>query len=314
MADGTSSGGSSSRRGLGKGLGALIVNTDPESLESPNRGAAPARDINAGVLHLPIDAISPNPQQPRSQFDKDTLAELAASIRKHGVIQPLVVTENADDPDKYWLITGERRLRASQIAELTTVPAIIREASPQQLLELALVENIQRSDLNALEEAAAYQILMERFGLTQTETAQRVGRSRSAVANTLRLLNLPQEVQQALISDTISAGHARALLSLPDEQAMSNALKRILDRDLNVRQTEELVRQMLQPTPESAPTRQASKPDPHLQYLEDRFRTTLGTRVNLNQNKDGSGRLVVHFYNNDALQNLFERFISDDDE
>ena len=310
MADDSSGSGSSIRRGLGRGLGALIVNTDPARDEPQEHSVQP----DNGIRMIPIEAISPNPQQPRTSFDEDALAELAASIREHGVIQPLIVTENPEQVDQYWLITGERRLRASQIAQLTKVPSIVREASPQQLLELALVENVQRADLNPLEEAGAYQILIDRFALTQEEIAQRVGRSRSAVANTLRLLQLPGDVQHALIAGAITAGHARAILSLPDETAMSDALQRILARGLNVRQTEELVKLMVRQDSEPGPERQISIPDAHVQYLENRFRAALGTRVNLNRNRDGSGRLVVHFYNDEDLESIYQIIAADEEE
>lgn len=314
MGDQNSANASAKRRGLGKGLGALIVNTDPESLQPDEADTQPEHNIPAaGVLQISVDAIDPNPQQPRTVFDPDSLQELASSIREHGVIQPLVVMENPDQAGRYWLITGERRWRAAQLAQQASVPAIVRDASPQQLLELALVENVQRSDLNALEEAAAYQILVDRFDLKQEEIAQRVGRSRSAIANTLRLLHLPQDVQQALIAGSISAGHARALLSLTDESTMSDMLNRIQARALSVRQTEDLVKKMQQPLPEQKAGRQIAPPDAHVQYLEGQFRSALGTRVNLNRNKDGSGRLVVHFYNDDDLQHLYERFVEDAD-
>lgn len=302
MPDDSSGSGSTIRRGLGRGLGALIVNTDPTRHE---RDETDSQSEGGGVRLIAVGDISPNPQQPRTDFNEDALAELAASIREHGVIQPLIVTEDPQQPGQYWLIAGERRLRAAQIAQLTEVPSIVRDASPQQLLELALVENVQRADLNPLEEASAYQMLIDRFALTQEEIAQRVGRSRSAVANTVRLLQLPADVQQALISDVITAGHARALLALPDETAMNDALHRILARGLNVRQTEELVKQMLRQDAGPGPSRQERAPDSHVEYLENRFRAALGTRVNLNRNRDGSGRLVVHFYNDEDLESLY---------
>ncbi len=318
MADKLSGNSSAKRRGLGKGLGALIVNTDPETLESTGASTpADGRVGQSGILQIPVECISANPQQPRTQFDELALVELAKSIREHGIIQPLVVTENPNEPGAYWLITGERRWRAAHLAGLERVPAVVRDATPRELLELALVENVQRSDLNALEEAAAYQLLIDRFHLKQEEIAQRVGRSRSAVANTLRLLNLPQDVQQALIDGEITAGHARALLALPDAESMSIVLERITSNGLNVRQTEEMVKVLLQPAPqareERASEKQKATPDAYLQDLEGQFRNALGTRVNLNRNRDGSGRLVVHFYNDDDLQSLYERFVEESD-
>jgi ParB family chromosome partitioning protein len=310
-----SSGGSNKRRGLGRGLGALIVDTQSaraEDVSSTDTGTV------AGVLQLPVEAISPNPQQPRTTFEPAALEELAASIREHGILQPLIVTREvtreAQQAERYWLVTGERRWRAARLAALDSVPAIVREVSPQQLLELALVENLQRADLNPLEEAAAYQTLTNEFSLTQAEIGQRVGKSRSAVANTLRLLQLPLPAQQALTEQRISAGHARALLALSDQAAISAVLERILARDLTVRQTEEMVRQIL-----LAPQLREAQPElpdqtthTHVAYLENRFRTALGTRVNLNRNADGSGRLIVHFYSDEDLDKLV-RFIAPDD-
>jgi ParB family chromosome partitioning protein len=225
------------------------------------------------------------------------------------------MTHESQQAERYWLIAGERRWRAARLAALASVPAIVREASPQQLLELALVENLQRADLNPLEEATAYQTLTHEFSLTQAEIGQRVGKSRSAVANTLRLLQLPLPAQQALTEQRISAGHARALLALSDQAAMNAALEQILTRDLSVRQTEEMVRQLL-----LAPQLHKTQPEPPTQpwvsqvaYLENRFRTALGTRVNLNRNADGSGRLIIHFYNDEDLDNLV-RVITPGDE
>ena len=296
------------RRGLGRGLGALIVNTQADA------ATARASDTHEGVRLLPLDAITPNPQQPRTTFDQAALEELAASIREHGILQPLIVTETPDQPGRYWLIAGERRLRAARLALLEEAPAIVREASPQQLVEWALVENLQRADLNPLEEAAAYQSLMDDFGLTQAEIGQRVGKSRSAIANTVRLLQLPPDAQQALSEGRISAGHARALLALSEPSLMSQALERVLAYDLSVRQTEELVKRLLQPAPEEPPA-QTPQPeaDSYLSHLENRFRAALGTRVSLTRNRDGSGRLIVHFYNDEDLDNIY-RLIAGDEE
>lgn len=296
------------KRGLGRGLGALIMNTTGVST------ASSAGSETGGVRQLHIDDLNPNPHQPRTHFDGATLTELADSIRAHGIIQPLVVTMAPDQPDRYWIVAGERRWRAARLAGLTVVPAIVREASPQQLMEWALVENVQRDDLNPLEEAVAFQALLADFGLTQAEVAERVGKSRSAVANSVRLLHLPPDAQQAIVDGRISAGHARALLSLPAVDLMQTALAEIVARQLSVRQTEALVKQMLE-----APPRPVAEPiiDPnlqaHLSHLEDRFRSALSTRVSLNRNDDGSGRLVVHFYSDDDLDTIY-RLITGVDE
>jgi ParB family chromosome partitioning protein len=192
------------------------------------------------------------------------------------------------------------------------VPVIVREASPQQLMEWALVENVQRSDLNPLEEASAYQSPMDEFGMTQAEVAQRVGKSRSAVANTVRLLQLPASVQAAVVDGEISAGHARALLALEDDARMEEGLDIIRTRGFNVRQTEDLVRRMLHPSPEK-PAADDPQMQAQIKYLEDRFRASLGTRVSLSRNPDGSGRLVVHFYSDDDLQHLYQRMVEEDE-
>jgi ParB family chromosome partitioning protein len=212
----------SQKRGLGKGLEALIPPAPPKPV-SP--------EVQAGAIEVPVDRISPNPHQPRQTMDPDKLQDLANSIIAHGLIQPLIVTRVGG---AYQLIAGERRWRASQLAGLTSVPVIIKETSPQQMLELALVENIQRADLNPLEEAEAYDQLMKEFGLTQEAVAERVGKSRTAVANIVRLLHLPDEVKKALASGAISEGHARALLSLKRQRDQLNALETIVKRELNV--------------------------------------------------------------------------------
>lgn len=297
----------SRRRGLGRGLGALLASTDTANPASPE---VMAQAEAGGVQMAAIDRISPNPAQPRTQFDETALLELAASIREHGIIQPLIVTVNPEmGPGHFWLVAGERRWRASHLAGLRDVPVIVREATPQQLLEWALVENVQRADLNPLEEAAAYQEMIDRFSFTQAQVADRVGKSRSAVANFVRLLQLPMSIQSALNDGQISAGHARSLLALPDAQSMGAALKQILTKGFNVRQTEILVKRLLE-SPVSPPQAEA---DPqmkaHLRSLEDQFRANLSTKVNLARNPDGSGRLVIHFYSDDDLDHLYNTIV-----
>jgi ParB family chromosome partitioning protein len=273
------------RRGLGKGLEALI----------------PAGETSASAMvDVPVAAITRNPMQPRGSLDPDAMAELAASIREHGLIQPLVVTQQG--PERYQLIAGERRWQAARIAGLATVPVIIKEATPQQMLELALVENIQRADLNPLEEAAAYHHLVDEFGLTQEQVAERVGKSRVAVTNTMRLLRLPPQVQGAVVDGTIHEGHARALLALPTPEAQLAALRTVVARALSVRQTEELVRRLKAERRESKPKQPLS---PELQALEEDFRSRLGTKVQLFRNRKGRGRLVIHFYNQEDLEALY---------
>lgn len=303
------------RRGLGRGLGSLIVNT--ESGIPPSERVIEQAEAG-GIRLISVDAIQPNPHQPRTNFDETALTELAASIREHGILQPLIVTKtqsqnsaaSLEQEEAYWIVAGERRWRAAQRADLNEVPAIVRETTPQQLMEWALVENIQRADLNPLEEAAAYQALINELNMTQAQVAERVAKSRSAVANILRLQTLPVEAQNALLSNLISAGHARALLALPDSEIVNQALDMILAEELTVRQTETLVKQLLEP--ETGEDEPEIVPDvdhqmqTHLTYLEDRFRSALGTKVSLTRNGDGSGRLVVHFYNDDDLDNIYQ--------
>lgn len=285
------------RRALGRGLDALI----------PASGATP------GLRRVAVEAIRPNPKQPRSVFDEDALQELTDSIRQVGLIQPLVVHQvpsaDADVPPRYELITGERRWRAAQRAGLQHVDVIVKEVSPLELLELALIENIQRSDLNPLEEASAYQQLADEFGMTHEQIAERVGRSRVSVTNSLRLLRLPTEIKSGLLEARISEGHARALLMLEEAEEQLLAYRRVLRGKLSVRQTEELVRR-LRSTPD-APTKETRR-SPETVHLEQQFRDSLGTKVDLFRSRKG-GRVVIHFYSEEDLQTLYDRFVGVDD-
>lgn len=278
------------KTGLGKGLEALI----------PAAGEEAAAQ---GVVEMPLDSITPNPHQPRSPIRDQDLVELAASIEVHGIIQPLVVTKTDEE---YQLITGERRWRAARLAGLSTVPVVVKDVVPSEMLELALVENVQRSDLNPLEEAMAYHQLSKEFGLTQKMIAQRVGKSRTAVTNTMRLLKAARSVQEALLEDRISEGHARALLGLEKAEAQEAALKTTLNKDLNVRQTEELVRRILGLRREEP--RPAHEVSPQTRSLESQFREALGTKVTLARSGEG-GRLVIYFYSEEELEALHERIV-----
>lgn len=286
------------RKVLGRGLNALIPQTGAEGDRS-------------GPLQVDIERIKPNPHQPRQQFDQTKLAELAASIGEHGLIQPLVLTQ-MEDGLHYQIIAGERRWRASKLAGLTQVPAFIKETTPQQMLELALVENIQRADLNPLEEAQAYAQLMEEFGLTQTVLAKRVGKSRTDVANTLRLLSLSSELQAALLNEEITEGHARALLGLKDKPgAQRNALKTVLERQLTVRQTEALVRQLSQGIDQEKPRKVSLSP--HEKDMLQRFERKLKTKVEMIRSEaGGAGRITIHFYSDEELQVLFDTILGDE--
>ncbi|GAB4504096.1 MAG: ParB/RepB/Spo0J family partition protein [Anaerolineales bacterium] len=296
------------RTGLGKGLDALIPGGEAAS--------------TGGVMQIAIDTIQRNPRQPRDQFDAQEMEELAASIREHGILQPLILSPGADGT--YTLVAGERRLQAAKLAGLRSVPAILRQVSDRELLELALIENIQRAELNPLEEAEAYRQLSEDFGLSHEEIALRVGKSRPAVSNTLRLLHLSPAVKQALIEGyahidendrdlpdgetpafRLSEGHARALLGLPGHTAQDAALKTILAHRLNVRQTEELVKKM---SGQKAPPPQPKTIPPEITALEDRLRASLGTKVTLRHGRKG-GTVTIHYYSDEELDSLLERLL-----
>ena len=288
------------KTGLGKGLGALIP--DAAVWQGERDAGAPPQ---VGVAEVPVDTITPNPRQPRVTMDRVALIELADSIREHGLIQPLIVTQSANG---YQLIAGERRWRAAQLAGLATVPVLVKEAAPQQMLELALVENLQRADLNPLEEAAAFRQLMDEFRLTQEKVAERVGRSRTAVANAVRLLKLPEPVKARLADGTISEGHARALQGLENDAAMLKALATVTRNALSVRQTEELVRRIL-----AEPKTKAKKvvASAETRSLEDRMRRALGTKVNLFRSRKG-GKVVIHFYSDEELDAIYRRILGKD--
>jgi ParB family chromosome partitioning protein len=280
------------KRGLGRGLDALI----------PGGQEAPA--AAAGVAQVPVTAIGRNPRQPRARLDPTQLEELANSIREHGVIQPLILAQTSF-PGQYTLIAGERRLEAAKLAGLGAVPAIVREATEQQLLEVALVENIQRSDLGPLETALAYKHLADDFGLSHEGIAARVGKKRVTVTNTLRLLKLPQRILEALVVEEVTEGHARALLMLPTAEAQLAAFATLVRNNLNVRQTEELVNRLQgrkAPRP-ARPSRSAETED-----LAARLRERLGTKVTLRRGRKG-GTITLHFYSDEELNNITETIL-----
>lgn len=273
--------------GLGRGLAALI----------------PQRDEEPATLELPIAEIARNPFQPRQEFEPAALADLAASIREHGVLQPVLVNETVDG---YVLVAGERRVRAAEMAGLDRVPAVVRSFAEREQLALALVENMQRADLPPLDEARAFRRLVAEFGLTQEDVAARVGRSRSAVANTMRLLELPAAVQEALTRGTISEGHARALAGVADHDQQVELLEVVVARHLSVRQTEDLVRRAKEragkPTRASAPAQLS----PELERITAGLRTALATKVSVSRGRKG-GRITIEYYDDDDLGRLYER-------
>lgn len=281
--------------GLGKGLGALIPGWQDEAKSSDTLTADQ-------VPLIPINQIRPNPHQPRKTFNQESLEDLAASIREHGIIQPLIVI--SDSPNQYTLIAGERRLRASKIAGLKEVPAIVRTATEQEQLEFAIIENVQREDLNPIERARAFQRLIDDFSLTHEEVAQRVGKSRVTVTNALRLLNLPVGVQQAVLSGSISEGHARALLALNSPRAIENVMETVISLGLNVRQTELLVNKTLGRVSSKTKTAERS---PELDSLENELRQHFHTKVTLVKNKNG-GSITIFFYSDEELNAITDRF------
>lgn len=284
------------RKGLGKGLDALIPGG-----KSTGSASGFVSSGGAGIQQVAVELIQRNPRQPRLTFKDDELNELAASIREHGVIQPLIVSPNGDG--SFILIAGERRLQASQKAGLKTVPVIARHANNQELLELALVENVQRADLNAMEEAEAYRQLVEDFGLSHEAVAKRVGKSRVAVTNTLRLLGLADVVKQALVDGRITEGHARALLMLSTQKAQASALQTLVNLSLSVRQAEELVRKLAGQKPIKAkkPIRSADVND-----VEKRLQHSLGTKVSLKHGKKG-GTVTIYYYSGEELDALLDK-------
>jgi ParB family transcriptional regulator, chromosome partitioning protein len=283
--------------GLGRGLASLI----------PQRAAPP------GVVDLPVDRIASSPFQPRSRVDEAELATLTESVRAHGIIQPILVTETLDG---YRLVAGERRLRAARLAGLERIPALVRQLADRDQLELALVENVQREDLNPIEEARAYRQLLDEFGFTQEQLAARVSRARSSVANTLRLLDLAAPVQSAIESGTVSEGHGRALGGL-DPRGQERLLDIVVARGLSVRQTEDLARRLRgtagspgddNATAAAEPLDGATGARPEWERLETDLRTALGTKVTLAKARRG-GRIVIEYYSDEELGRLYERLI-----
>jgi len=276
-------------RGLGKGLGALLQNVDFVSDE-----------IKGSIVELKINDISPNADQPRKSFDQEKLEDLSASIRENGIIQPIIVCKAQQG---YKIVAGERRWRASRMAGLTVVPAIIRELTELQVLEHALIENIQRQDLNPLEEAYALEKLIKEHAMTQEKLSTVVGRSRPAIANTLRLLNLPDEIKKFVMNEELTAGHARALLALPTQSVQIKAAEQIMHRELSVRDTEKLVKKL------NSPPKTAKKADPlyslSIKEVEQRLASSLGTRVKL-KDKQGKGVIQISYFSNEDLDRLLE--------
>ncbi len=280
------------KAGLGRGLEALLPVSEPAN-------------SNETINIADVNSVFSNPYQPRLEFNEEELQDLASSIREHGIIQPLIVTPGEDGT--FMLIAGERRLRAAKLAGLSEVPIVVRSATKQELLELALIENLQRENLSPLETAEAYKSLEETFNLTHDQIAKRVGKNRVSVTNTLRLLKLSETVQKALAGKRISEGHARALVALSAEGLQISALRQILEQNLNVRQTEELVRRL---SGEKGETKRKKAPlSPELQSIEENLVQSIGTRVTLHPGKKG-GSIRIHYYSDEELEDLVDRFTS----
>lgn len=289
------------KSGLGRGLGSLIPNRLSKSqiAKLPNQTNYSYPESKEMIDLIPIDKIQTNPHQPRKNFPSTGLEELVASIKEHGILQPLIVTRTAAG---YQLITGERRWRAAKMLDFKTVPAIIRTASSQKKLELSLVENLQRQDLNPIEEAQAYKQLMEEFNLIQEEIVRRVGKQRSTIANTLRLLNLPSKIQEALSSGQITAGHAKILLAIDDQGKQLAVLKQIIDQGYTTRETQaKFVSSKLMGIKSPAI-------DPQLTAWEEELRQKLGTKIII-QKQGKKGRIVIEFYSLAELKGLIEKLM-----
>ena len=287
------------KKGLGKGLDIMIPERIIENEE-------PKLDNVSRETLVHISDIEPNKLQPRKKFDEDSLQELADSIKQFGIIEPLVVQKR----DKYYeIIAGERRWRAARIAGLKEVPVVIKDYNPQEIVEIALIENIQREDLNPIEEAMAYHRLIQEFDLKQDELAERVSKSRTAVTNSMRLLKLDERVQQMLIDDMLSSGHARAILPIEDNNQQYNVACRIFDEKMSVRETEKLVKQLLSDKPQKQFA--ASKENDFIyRDLEEKIRKIVGTKVSIQQKKKNKGKIEIEYYSEDELERIVELFQS----
>lgn len=302
------------KKGLGKGLGAIfgedVVKENKEETEKKAKAKAEAKaaeemDEKGRILMLKLDLVQPNKEQPRKTFDEEKINELAESIKNYGVLQPLLVQKN---DSFYEIIAGERRWRAAKAAGLKEVPAVLKEYSKQEAMEISLIENVQRADLNPIEEALGYRQLIDEFGLTQEEIAVRVAKSRTVITNTMRLLKLDEQIQNMLVQGVITSGHARALLSLEDTQMQLKAAKEILDKKLSVRETERLVKRLQKEA--SGEKNEEKKKDETLaliyQDLEDRMKSVMGTKVSIHNKDKNKGRIEIEYYSEAELERIVE--------
>lgn len=293
---------------LGRGLSALLeANDTSERTQSKQIGATTVSNAGATVINIPLEQIEVNPFQPRTTFEEESLKELSDSIRIHGVIQPITVRKIENN--KYQLIAGERRLRASKLAGKKEIPAFARAASDQESIEIALIENIQREDLNPLEIAINYKRLQDECDLTQEELAGRLGKNRSTVTNFMRLLKLPPDIQAGLRDEKITMGHAKALLAIDNIASLLSAYREVVSKNLSVRQVEELVRE-LESKPKKTGGNTSANNTAELPFtvkkMQDKISTSLSTKVNIVRTKDGKGEIVIKFYNDDDLERLVD--------
>lgn len=283
--------------GLGKGLGALLGQTEQQFKQE--------YQTVEKVVNLNIDEISPNKEQPRKEFDSEKISELADSIKENGVLQPIIVIKK-ENPDYYMIIAGERRWRASREAGLKTIPSIIRKMEEHLVLQHSIIENIQRENLNPVDEAMAYQQLMDQYNFTQEEMAKKLGKSRSAIANMLRLNRLPAEVSKELADGTITIGHARCLLALPSIEDQIDACETILQEEMNVRQTEKYIKSLLEPTKKTKKSKNRLNAYLlNIKKIEDELSKSLGTKVKL-KDKQGKGLIQINYSDNDELERILE--------
>ena len=306
------------KRGLGRGLDVMIPDNHTGTTKKSSRTTKTivsmeqeseknVRDyvVPTGEVKVKISKVEPNREQPRRNFEEDSLLELSESIKQFGVLQPLLVQKKGD---YYEIIAGERRWRAAKMAGMKEVPVIVREYSRQEVVEIALIENIQRENLNPVEEAQAYKRLMEEFSLKQDEIAERVAKSRTAVTNSIRLLKLDERVQQMLIDDMISSGHARALLALQNKEDQYTAANEVFDEKLSVRETEKLIREWNKPKPEKKSLKRENEFIYH--DLEEKMRGIMGTKVSVNRKSNGKGKIEIEYYSDEELERLFEMIMS----
>ncbi|MCI8898955.1 MAG: ParB/RepB/Spo0J family partition protein [Lachnospiraceae bacterium] len=293
-------------RGLGKGLDSLIPmgSVSSEKKADSKEENKESKDSKATETVVKITQVEPNREQPRKNFDEDALQELADSIKQFGLLQPILVQ---DRKTHYEIIAGERRWRAAKLAGLKEVPVIIRDYTDQEIVEISLIENIQREDLNPIEEAQAYKRLLTEFNLKQDEVAERVSKSRTAVTNSMRLLKLCDEVQQMIIDDMLSTGHARALISIEDPEQQYMIAQKIFDEKLSVREVEKLVKDLNKP---EKPKKESNKEDKSLdiiyEAIEEKLKQSLGTKVEISSKGNGAGKLEIEFYNHDDLDRIIE--------